>query len=114
MQSPSDGEKIAELQGQIRGAKWTVLATIGIVTLFAGLYATNVRSIALENKRDAKEQSHKISKNSEALQRYDASIQEQNRRLNRIEEDIRDIKNGQNALIRKIDRIFIDRGRTTE
>ena len=105
--------ELARVQAVLKfsGAIMGTILSAGIVIfifLFTGLEG-RVTSMAQENKGRIEEQRRDVINNSKGMERYEAIAREQERRLGRIEQDIKELKEGQGVTLRKLDQIILER-----
>ena len=105
--------ELARVQAVLKfsGAIMGTILSAGIVIfifLFTGLEG-RVTSMAQENKGRIEEQRRDVINNSKGMERYEAIAREQERRLGRIEQDIKELKEGQGVTWRKLDQIILER-----
>lgn len=106
-------EDVASIKGAITGAKWIFGIATTVIVLLSGSWAWNlehaVKKGVVENREASVKLSERTRDNEKSVQRYEAIAVEQRRRLDRIEDDIKEIKRGQGDVIRKLDQIILER-----
>lgn len=105
--------QVADIQGQISGAKWIFTIVLSLITLLAAGWAyqlqSRISSGTIENRKQIEMNQQTTRQNEKAVERFVSRTEGQSRRLDRIEQDIKEIKEGQSILLRKLDSLILER-----